>query len=189
MSEPVSALKGAKFDGLVQVAEAGVQGMISLRGDLADAGLRAAVEGFTGAAFPEARMVSAGATGSALWMSPDELLLLCSRADAPAKSAELAQTLSGSHALVAEISDARAMFTLNGTHVREVLAKLCPADMAPGALPVNELRRTKLAQVAAAVWLSDDATAHVICFRSVADYAFGALKAASHKASAVNHLV
>ena len=187
MSEPVSALKGAKFDGLVQVAEAGVQGMISLRGDFSDAAFRAAIEGATGAAFPEQRQVSAGAARAALWMSPDELL--CPRAEAPGLAAELAQTLSGSHALVAEISDARAMFTLNGAHVREVLAKLCPADLAPAALPVGELRRTKMAQIAAAFWLTEEGAANVICFRSVADYAFGTLKAASHKASAVNHLV
>ncbi|MGR3380616.1 MAG: sarcosine oxidase subunit gamma, partial [Roseovarius indicus] len=37
MSDAVSALKGASFDGTVTVRDAGLQGMITLRGDLGSA--------------------------------------------------------------------------------------------------------------------------------------------------------
>ena len=93
--------------------------------------------------------------------------------------AQLAEALQGQHALVENVSDMRAMFRLRGTQVRDVLAKLAPVDFARDALPVGELRRTRFAQVAAGVWLSDDTTAQVFCFRSVAEYMFNLLRTAA----------
>ena len=71
--------------------------------------------------------------------------------------------------------------------IREVLAKLSPADMRISALPVGRVRRTRLAQVPAAFWFTDDSEAVVICFRSVADYVFGLLSTAAQPGSEVGH--
>ena len=48
MSEAVSALNGAEFNGAVRISEAGLLGMITLRGDLEDAKLAAAVKAAAG---------------------------------------------------------------------------------------------------------------------------------------------
>ena len=76
MSDAVSALAGVRASGMVDLADAGLQGMITLRGDLSSATLAEAVRSATGADVPARRRVATGSTGQALWMSPDELLLI-----------------------------------------------------------------------------------------------------------------
>ena len=175
MSEAQSALPGARFDGLVSVADAGLCGMIALRGDLASAPVARALETVLGLSVPGQKRLTAKADMGALWMSPDELLLLCPHAAAPGIVDKLSAALQGQHALVANLSDARARFVVSGTAVRDVIAKLAPVDLHPDSFGVGQVRRTRFAQVAAAFWLSDDQTAHVICFRSVAEYMFALL--------------
>lgn len=187
MSDPVSALGGASFDGLIRITEAGPRGMVTVRGDLASPKLEKAVFKATGCPMPARRgAVSEGEHG-VCWMSPDELLLLVPHAQASAVVAALDTALKGEHALVVDVSDARASFVLDGTsgYVRETLAKLTPADMRTSALPVGALRRTRLAQVPAAIYFTTDTRAEVICFRSVAAYVFGLLKTAAEPGSEV----
>ena len=75
-----SALPGARYEGFVTVAEAGLRGMITLRGDLSSlAGGRKRRHG-------AARCLhNGGSNGRAKrrWhgMSPDEVLILCDYAD------------------------------------------------------------------------------------------------------------
>jgi sarcosine oxidase subunit gamma len=184
MSEPVSALQNATFDGAIEVAEAGLCGMITLRGDLSDTAFKKAVSAATGADIPAERQMVQGTDGrTVLWMSPDELLLMCPHDQAEADVAALRNGLEGQHAMVVNVSDARALFALRGAGVREVLAKGAPADLSADGLPLGEVRRSRIGQVAAAFWLTDAETAHVVCFRSVAGYMFEFLKTASGKGS------
>ncbi len=185
MSEPVLPLGGASFDGLVRIREAGPQGMITLRGDLSSTALKAAATGIAAVDFPAQRQANCVGERGLLWMSPDELLVLCPHAQADAAVAQMTATLGEAHALVVNVSDARAVFRLEGTDVREVLAKLAPVDLAPDRLAPGELRRTRLAQVAAAFWLREEGVAEVICFRSVARYVFDLLSVAAAPGSRV----
>lgn len=187
MSEAVSALDGASFEGYVTVRDAGLTGMITLRGDLSSAKVKKAVKTVAGTDVPAARGVTAKDGKSVAWMSPDELLILVPYADAEAAVADLSAALAGEHALAVNVSDARAVFRLDGAAVREVLAKLAPADLSPQGLPAMEMRRTRLAQVAAAFWLSDGQTAHVVCFRSVGRYVFDLLSHAAKPGSEVGY--
>lgn len=185
MSDPVSALNGARYDGGATVQDAGLQGMITLRGDLASAALKKAVKAATGAAVPEQRKITQSETGAAAWMSPDELLLLVPYAEADAKVAELAKALEGEHALAVNVSDARAFFTLSGAGAREVLGKVAPVDFDPAAFAEGDFRRTRMAQTAAAFWLDGNGDFHIVCFRSVAAYMFNLLKTSAHPQAAV----
>ncbi|WP_323772067.1 sarcosine oxidase subunit gamma [Antarctobacter sp.] len=170
MSEPVLPLGGASFDGLVEVREIGPQGMITLRGDLSSPEVIAAVTDLTGQPMPDLRGANTTGDTGLLWMSPDELLILVPYRQATSAVDRLNTALAGQHCLVVNVSDMRALFQLRGTQIRDVLAKLAPVDFAAEALPAGELRRTRFAQVAAGVWLVDDTSARVFCFRSVADY-------------------
>ncbi len=172
MSEAVTALRGAKFDGAVKVSDAGLRGMITLRGDLGDEKLAAAVKGTIGLAIPAQRGVNEGKKGVIAWMSPDELLLLVDYEKVDALVDKLDKAMDGSHFMVVNVSDARAVIRLDGRGVREVIAKGAPADMSPEGLPVGEIRRTRLGQVAVAFWLSDAQTLHLVCFRSVGAHVF-----------------
>ena len=171
----VSALMGAVAEGRTRVEEAGLQGMITLRGDLASAAVMSAVKGVAGVDLPAQRAIATEGDKGIAWMSPDELLLLVPHAEAEAAVASLAEALKGEHATVANVSDARALFRIEGPHAREALAKLTPADLHPEAFGSGEMRRTRLAQVPAAIWQSGEEEFHVICFRSVARYVFDIL--------------
>ncbi len=176
MSEAVSALDGATFEGFAKVEETGLRGMITVRGDLATKEMAAAVKAATGAVVPEQRKVAAGGKGAVAWMSPDELLVVVDYDQAEATVAQLNEVLGGVHALVANVSDARAVFRLSGDGSRDVLAKLAPVDFAQDAFGSGDIRRSRIAQVPAAVWGNDDGSFEVICFRSVAQYVFDVLK-------------
>lgn len=187
MSDMQLALGGASFDGLVRVEETAGQGMIIVRGDLTDKTIVAAVQEVFGVTLPGQRGTAFEGAQGALWMSPDEALLLCPHEEARRRADELAARLREAHALVLDVSDARAMFRLDGPLLREVIAKLAPVDMSPGAFGPGQIRRTRLAQVAVAFWMADASSARLICFRSVASYVFGLLSHAAKADSAVNH--
>ncbi|MCC7321641.1 MAG: sarcosine oxidase subunit gamma [Rubellimicrobium sp.] len=175
MSEPVSALSGRAAQGGVTVRDMGLQGMVTLRGDLADPGLGAVVAEVTGAALPGVRGITLSERGAVAWMSPDELLLLVPHDQARQAVARIGAALAGSHHLAVDVSDARALIAVEGPHAREVMARVTPADLHPASLGAGEIRRSRVGQVAGAFWCEDDATFRVICFRSVADYVFGLL--------------
>ncbi|MEO0992016.1 MAG: sarcosine oxidase subunit gamma family protein [Pseudomonadota bacterium] len=185
MSEAVSALQGPEFEGLVTVREAGLQGMITIRGDLSAAELSVLLRDAAGLDVPETLKFEADGERTLAWMAPDEMLLLTGYGEAEDLANALATELEGTHALIANVSDARVMFTLEGPAVREVLAKLTPADVSAAAFSVGTFRRTRLAQVAAALWMTDEATAHVVAFRSVAQYVFDLLQTAARPGSEV----
>ena len=185
MSDPVSALQGAEFQGFVTVRDCGVQGMITLRGDLADAGLARAVKQLVGAPMPAQGMRSDGKHGAVLWMSPDELLILCGHAQAQVLADQMAAALAGQHALVANVSDARAMFAVDGPLWRDVLRKLSPADVSQTAFAEGMVRRSRIAQVAGAFW-HEGTGVRIICFRSVAPFMMGLLTNAAAEGSALN---
>ncbi|WP_439123744.1 sarcosine oxidase subunit gamma [Marivita sp.] len=187
MSDVQLALGGASFDGLVQVKELAGQGMITLRGDLTRKDIVKAVNDVFGVTLPDSRETAFDGENGALWMSPDEAMLLCPYDKAQQKADALSAKLQGAHALVVNVSDARAVFQLQGMMLREVIAKLAPVDMATDAFTPGMVRRTRMAQVAAAFWMDDANTARIVCFRSVAAYMFGLLCTSADDASAVNH--
>lgn len=187
MSEARSALEGRSFDGIARIEDMGLCGMITLRGDLDDGTLQTAVTSVAGVDFPGRRKASLVDGRGLLWMSPDELMVLLPHADASQAADTLAQALQGTHHLVAEVSDARAVLRVSGPAAREVLAKLTPADVSPAAFGPGEICRTRLAQAAAAFWMSGEDSLDVVCFRSVAQYVFDLLATAAAPGGEVGH--
>lgn len=177
MSEAVTALAGKSYSGLVDLADAGLTGMITLRGDLGSAKLAAAVKEATGATVPGVRRIETGATGRAAWMSPDELLLIVDYKQVGSVVTWLEGALDGEFATAADVSDARAMVTIKGPLAMDMLAKVCPVDFADFA--VGEVRRTRAAQVAAALWRDDENDWSLVCFRSVGIYVWDMLATVS----------
>lgn len=175
MSNAVSALNGASYEGFAKVSETGLRGMITLRGDLASKTLQEALKAATGADVPETRRIARGTSGDVAWMSPDELLIVCEYGAANDVLAKLTDKLAGEHALALNVSDARAVFRVEGEAAREVLAKLAPVDLSPEAFGADDFRRTRIAQVAAAFWMNGDGSFELVCFRSVAQYVFDVL--------------
>ena len=187
MSSVVSAAHGAIFDGAVHVEDSGVNGMITVRGDLSSSKMFKAIKSAVGLGIPRARGIKFGAKGGVAWMSPDELMLFCHYADADAVVVKLEKSLKGEHFLAVNVSDARAMFTLTGEGVREVIAKGTPADMSVEGLQIGEMRRSRLGQIAVAFWLREEGKLELVCFRSVGQFVFEWLCNAAEKDTLPGH--
>lgn len=180
MSDPVSALGGKTYDGFAQIREIGPFGMISLRCDLAEKALPALVKSITGTKLPAARQIEQKDGKAAGWMSPDELLFILPYQVVTEAIEKIGKKFATVHHLAVDVSDARAVFRIEGPQAAEVLMKLAPANLAN--LGPNELRRTRVAQVAAAFW-QDGAGYTLVSFRSVAGYVMGLLEHSSHPGS------
>lgn len=168
--------------GLV-LTEQPLRGMITLRGELKK--ISQAVEKSIGCAVPDTRRVLNGERGDVLWMSPDELLLTVPYEEVGDRLSVLSEMLEGTHHLAVDVSDARAIFRLEGDTTREVLAKGAPVDLSRGAFGVGDVRRTRIGQVAAAFYQVDEEpdVFEIICFRSYAQYLWDWLVASSREGS------
>ena len=174
MSNIQTAMNGARATGYVDVSEAPATGMITLRGDLADAGVQKAVKATMGAGVPATLAITDADVGQILWMSPDELMIVCAYDQADHVVADLIAALGDTHSMVVNVSDARAVFDLNGSATPEIIAKLAPIDMK--FMQTGTVRRTRFAQIPAAFWMTSNDSARIICFRSVAKYMFNQLR-------------
>lgn len=175
MSDPVSALGGASFQGFATIREIGPVGMITLRAKGLKS-LEKAVKAVTGTKLPAQRRIEVNGDRACGWMSPDEYLILLPYAEVAKGLATLSKSLAKEHHLAVDVSDARAVFRIEGGRADQVLQKLSPVDF--GSLAPGELRRTRAAQVAAAIWQQDQGFT-LVCFRSVASYVMGLLSSSA----------
>ncbi|TRW95487.1 sarcosine oxidase subunit gamma [Paracoccus sp. M683] len=152
-------------EALATIAPVAGLGMITIRANLSRAG--DAIAEASGLPIPEATRITTDGSRSLGWMSPDELLLLLPAAETAEALTALTNALAGEHALVADVSDLRAVFDVTGPKVQQVLQKLSPTDFA--AFPKDGLRRTRAAQVAVAFWRQGKGF-RVIGMRSTGDY-------------------
>jgi sarcosine oxidase subunit gamma len=112
---------------------------------------------------------------AALWLGPDEQLLL-----APDHhSAQLAQVLqaslaSTSHSLV-DVSHRQTAFEVTGPTARLLLNAGCPLDLGDGAFPIGMCTRTLFEKSEIVLWRTGPDTFHVEVWRSFAPYVTGLL--------------
>lgn len=182
MSDPVSALGGTSFQGFATIHEIGPLGMITLRAKDLKA-LGKAIKAAVGTKVPAQRRIEVDGARACGWMSPDEYLLVLPYAEVATALAAIARELAGEHHLAVDVSDARAIFRIEGAKATQVLQKLSPVDFA--TLEPGELRRSRAAQVAAAFWAQDGGYT-LVCFRSVAAYVMGLLTHSAQPGSELN---
>ena len=185
MSETASPLKGADAGGIARISEPGVAGMITIRGHTADPAFSGLVGAATGCPVPDPLCISGSGEDRLAWMSSDELLWLCGYAEVQGRADALAGQFEGLHAMAVNVSDTRTLFDVEGFHAREVLAKLCPIDLAPATFRAGMFRRTRLAQVAVAIWMEDEDRFRLVCARSVTRYVSDVLTVAAGNGSSV----
>lgn len=173
---PQSAIAPQTVDGFATVKALDGAGMVTIRGDFASSAFTKAVVAATGCEFPNVNSVTSKGDTHLAWMSPDELMVFCSYDAAPQIAQELNSALSSEHALVCVVSDARALFEVEGTGARDALAKLTPADLSRDAFAAGTFRRTRMAQIPAGIGALGEDRFLIMCFRSVAQYTFDILK-------------
>ncbi len=89
---------------------------------------------------------------AALWLGPDEWLLITSEADAAALAGSLTASLAGlPHSLV-DVSHRQTACELRGAQARTLLSAGCPLDLDETAFPVGMCTRTVLAKAEVVLW-------------------------------------
>ena len=175
-----------EFQGYVTIRQKCDHSMFTLRANLASNKVKLAVKTCLNMTVPKRGTYAQNNEVILAWMSPDELLIIVPEAERSAAFAALEQGLDGLHYLLADVSDARATFTIEGGSAREVVAKLAPMDISAAQFPVGGFARTRFAQVTGAIFVEQEDRLSLICFRSVQDYVFALLCGAAKPGSEVS---
>ena len=108
---------------------------------------------------------------AALWVGPDERLLLTSVPDGDTMTEQLSAALTDlAHSLV-DVSHRQVAFEITGPQARDLLNAGCPLDLHPASFPVGMCTRTLLGKCDIVLWRKGAGTFHVEVWRSFADYA------------------
>ena len=186
-----AALSGRSAGGEgVSIAVLGPAERVSLR---APAASLAALSKALGVALPDRPKSSALAKGgllpaararagsrAALWLGPDEWLLLDESGSSLVADCAKAKALSST----VDISHRNVAIAVAGPAAEATLSAGCPQDLSAAAFPVGACSRTILGKVEIVLWRTGTDTFRVECWRSFADYVFGFLSEAARDAAA-----
>ena len=122
---------------------------------------------------------AADAERAALWLGPDEWLLIAAEERAPQMAAALAAALAGvPHSLV-EVSHRQVALELAGHDAPLLLAAGCPLDLEASAFPVGMCTRTMLAKAEIVLWRTGAEVFRIEVWRSFAPYVSAFLEEAA----------
>lgn len=167
MADPFQDIEGEDFT----LREVPRTGRIILRGDPGDEEFTDAVRQALDIDLPLAANTSSEtAPLSALWLGPDEWLLICATGSEAAVIEALRAALSGRHAAIVDVSDARCAFRLAGVAARDILARGCALDLHPREFALGDVAQTRLAMAEVIIHRSAGDAFDIYVARSFADY-------------------
>jgi sarcosine oxidase, subunit gamma len=109
-------------------------------------------------------------TRAALWLGPDEFLLLAPETEATAVAADLAAALGVlPHSLV-DVSHRQVTLELSGPHAEWLLGAQCPLPLDLPAFPVGMCTRTVFAKAEIVLWRNSTETFRMEVARSFTQY-------------------
>jgi sarcosine oxidase subunit gamma len=113
---------------------------------------------------------------AALWLGPDEWLLLSPVAGLEGIAGDVAERVAAlPHSLV-DVSDRQVALRLSGRRAVTVLAGGVALDLDPVAFPVGMCTRTVLAKAEIVLWRTAPDSFHIEVWRSFAPYVWGFLR-------------
>jgi sarcosine oxidase, subunit gamma len=132
---------------------------------------RTAAERAFGAPVPTAAC-RAGVQGerAALWLGPDEWLLIAPEAAGASVLAELESALRGRPCSLVDVSHRQIGLEVAGADAELLLAAGCPLDLHPSAFPVGTCTRTMLGKTEIVLWRTGPSAFRVEVWRSFAAY-------------------
>ena len=132
---------------------------------------RAAAERAFGTPVPTAACRS-GVQGerAALWLGPDEWLLMAPAAAAAGAVSGLESALAGLACSVVDVSHRQIGLEVAGAHAELLLAAGCPLDLDPAAFPEGMCTRTILGKTEIVLWRTAPEAFRLEVWRSFAAY-------------------
>ena len=133
--------------------------------------VRAAAESALGFAIPAtACRATLDGDRAALWLGPDEWLLIAPQPPPSGFAAGLTEALEGlAHSLV-DVSHRQSALAVSGPQAATLLAAGCPLDLDASAFPVGMCTRTMLAKAEIVLWRTDPQVFRVEVWRSFVAY-------------------
>lgn len=107
---------------------------------------------------------------AALWLGPDERLLIGPAETAVDTAGRLRHALAGMPHSLVEVSHAQAAFEVSGARAAPALNAGCPLDLDPASFPVDMCTRTVFAKAQIVLWRTGPERFHVETARSFAPY-------------------
>lgn len=120
-------------------------------------------------------------TRAALWLGPDERLLIGPADTAEEMAGLLQRALAGAPHSLVETSHAQTAFEVSGRHAAAALNIGCPLDLDPAAFPVDMCTRTVFAKAQVLLWRTGPEMFRVETGRSFAPYVTKILALASRE--------
>ena len=157
----------------VEIREMASRGMIDLRGNAGDSKFTSSVKDVLGLDLPATPRTSvAWGDNHALWLSPDQWLILCPRSKTAEVLAALRSALAGVHSFAVDVSDMRTIIRVEGDAARSTLLKDCSLDLMSSDYETGTVRRLRFAEIAALLHVVSGKpdVIDLYVFRSYADY-------------------
>ncbi len=118
---------------------------------------------------------------AALWLGPDEELLILADGAAPAAMVRLANALIGQPHSLVDISHRQTGLGISGPHAEAMLAVGCPLDLHLSKFPIGMNTRTVFAKTEIVLWRTGPDAFRIEVWRSFRAYVLGLLEEASHE--------
>ena len=122
-------------------------------------------------ALPEqACRANADGDRSALWLGPDEYLLLAPTAEMTTIALEVTKALAEIPHSLLEVSARQVAWRLSGPDASAILNSACPLDLDPAEFPPGMCTRTILGKAQIVLWRKAAEEYHLEIWRSYSDY-------------------
>jgi sarcosine oxidase subunit gamma len=152
---------------------------LSARGDRAAA---EAIGRAFGVPLPrEACRSAEGGRRAALWLGPDEWLLIAASGEADSVIRDIEGELEGAAASLVDISDRQIGIDVVGPEAAEAINGFNALDLNPGAFPVGMCTRTVFGKAEIVLWRTAADRFRIEVWRSFAPYVLGCLEEAGRE--------
>jgi len=121
---------------------------------------------------------------AALWLGPDEQLLIAPEGDASSARAALAAALDSIPHSIVDISHRQIAFEVKGPDAEWLLQAGCPLDLDASQFPVGMCTRTVYLKAEILLWRTSADTFRLEIWRSFAEYVVGMLNESALELSA-----
>lgn len=134
-----------------------------------------------GLALPtEACRATTNAARAALWLGPDEWLLIAPDGELPALLAWMTDALGETPASIVDVSARNVGIQVRGAKAAEAINAFNPLDLA-GAFPIGMCTRTVFAKAEIVLWRTETDTFRIEVWRSFSPYVLGCLDEAGRE--------
>jgi sarcosine oxidase subunit gamma len=156
----------------VHLTERQFLGYLNLRGDPENSSFVEGVQQCLGVSLPVLpNTLSQSGSVTALWLSPDEWLLITQNSKDVELASRLRTALHDLHVAITDLPDGQTTLHLSGANALDVLRKGCHLDLHPSVFGFRNCAQTLVAKAPVVVWRGDDLSCfNLIIRRSFAEY-------------------